>query len=439
MLVVGNKIKKIAKGIKIADTYEIDVKTGGLKEVGGGSAHDVQASGNRVVMVREPEKNVKKEVKVTVIDGKGRTLMPGLLDAHYHSMLNFWPVSKVLSANFGFHCIAAALNARATLMRGFTTVRDAAANCGPVARATNEGLIDGPRMYPCLGAISQTAGHFDYRGPNEVPEDPNATLSYLQQVGHTIVADGVPEVVKRTREVLRMGATQIKAMAGGGVVSAYDPLDVTEYTFEEAKAICDVAKTWNTYVMIHVNTDAAIRMWIEAGAMCVEHGFFISEGTAKLMAEKGVWWSMQPFELTGDDAPQFETDYARAKYADCVGGLDKVVALAKKYGVKTAFGTDMMFDPVFCEKQGKFLAKLKRWYTPFETLKMATSTNAELFKMCGPRDPYPGELGVVKEGALADLLLVSGNPLENLDLVADPHKNFVVIMKDGKIYKNTIN
>jgi len=293
-------------------------------------------------------------------------------------------------------------------------------------------------MYPSLGALSQTAGHFDYRGPNDVPADPNATLSYLQQVGHTIIADGVPEVTKRTREVLRMGATQIKAMAGGGVVSAYDPLDVTEYTFEEAKAICDVAKTWNTYVMMHVNTDAAIQMWIKAGARCVEHGFFIEEETAKLMAEKGVWWSMQPMEISGEDAPQFETDYARAKYKDCVGGLDKVVALAKKYRVRTAFGTDMMFDPAFCEKQGKFLAKLKRWYTPYEVLKMATSDNAELFKMCGPRDPYPGKLGVVEEGALADLILVDGNPLANIDLVADPHRNFTLIMKDGKIYKNAL-
>jgi len=296
--------------------------------------------------------------------------------------------------------------------------------------------VDGPRIYPSLGALSQTSGHFDYRGPNDVPVEPNAPLSYLQKVGHTIIADGVPEVIKRTREVLRMGATQIKAMAGGGVVSAYDPLDVTEYTFEEAKAICDVAKTWNTYVMIHVNTDAAIRMWIEAGAKSVEHGFFIEEETAKLMAEKGVWWSMQPMEVAGEDAVTFETDYATAKYKDCVGGLDKVVALTKKYRVKTAFGTDMMFDPSFSSKQGKFLTKLTKWYTPFETLKMATHDNAQLIKLCGPRDPYPGELGVVKEGALADLILVDGNPLENIELVADPGKNFVLIMKDGTIYKN---
>ncbi len=438
VLVVENKIKKIGKDIKISSSYELDVKTGGYKEVGGGSAHDVQGSGTTVVMVYEPEKMVKKEVRVNVIDGKGHTLMPGLIDAHWHMMFNFWPVSKMMNADFGYHSIAAALNAKDTLLRGFTTVRDAGANCMPVKKAIDGGLVAGPRVYPSLGALSQTAGHFDYRGPNDVPEDPNAMLSYLQKTGHTIIADGVPEVIKRTREVLRMGATQIKAMAGGGVVSAYDPLDVTEYTFEEAKAICDVAKTWNTYVMMHVNTDAAIRMWVKAGAKSVEHGFFIEEETAKLMAENGVWWSMQPMDRDGEDAVKFETDYATAKYLDCVGGLDKVVALTKKYHVKTAFGTDMMFDPSFAAKQGKFLAKLKKWYTPYEVLKMATYDNAELIKMCGPRDPYPGELGVVKEGALADLILVNGNPLENIDLVVDPEKNFSVIMKDGKIYKNTV-
>jgi len=372
----------------------------------------------------------------TVIDGAGRTLMPGLIDAHWHTMFNFWPISKMMSADFGYHSIAAALTAKDTLLRGFTTIRDAAANCAPVKRAIDEGMVAGPRIYPSLGALSQTSGHFDFRGPNDVPEEPNAALSYVQKVGHTIIADGVPEVIKRTREVLRMGATQIKAMAGGGVSSLYDPLDVTEYTFEEAKAICDVAKSWNTYVMIHVNTDAAIQMWVKAGAKSVEHGFFIGEETARLMADNGVWWSMQPMEAEGEDAFHFENALSQAKYVECVAGLDKVVALTKKYGVKTAWGTDMLFDPPLAAKQGKFLTKLRRWYTTYEVLKMATSGNAELLKMCGPRDPYPGAFGVVEEGALADLILVDGNPLENLDLVADPARNFVVIMKDGVIYKH---
>lgn len=374
----------------------------------------------------------------TVIDGKGRTLMPGLIDAHWHTMFNFWPMTNILSTDFGYLSIAAASASRDTLLRGFTTVRDAGANVFGVKNAIDAGLTEGPRIYPSGPYISQTSGHGDFRGPNDVPESPATPLDYTQRIGHVLIADGVPEVIKRTREALRMGATQVKAMAGGGVSSLYDPLDVTEYTFEEAKAIVDVANTWNTYVMIHANTDAAIQMWIEAGAKSVEHGFFIEENTAKLMAEKGVWWSMQPMDASGEDAFKFESPISTAKYEQAVAGLDKAVSLTKKYNVKTAFGTDLLFDPKLAAKQGKFLAKMKKWYTPYEALKMATHDNAQLLKMSGPRDPYPGELGVVKKGALADLILVDGNPLQNLDLIADPGTNFVVIMKDGKIHKNTV-
>ena len=372
-----------------------------------------------------------------VIEADGRTLMPGLIDAHYHSMFNFWPISRVLNTDFGLLSIAAAKAAGETLLRGFTTVRDVGGNCFPVARATDAGLIDGPRVYPSGAMISQSGGHGDFRGPHVVPANATDPLDYLQRVGHFLLADGVPEVIKRTREVLRMGATQVKAMAGGGVASLYDPLDVTEYTFEEMKAIVDVAKSWNTYVAVHVNTDAAIRQWLDAGALSVEHGFFMEDGTAKLMAERGAWWSMQPI-MNDEDAMTFEDPISTAKFEKVVTGLNDAVAAARKYKVKTAFGCDMLFDPSQTAKQGKYLAKLQRWYTPYEALKMATADNAELLKMCGPRNPYPGDLGVVKEGAHADLILVDGNPLENLDLVADPEVNFSMIMKAGTIYKNAL-
>jgi len=395
----------------------------------------VLVEGNKISKIAQ---SIDAPDGATVIDANGKVLMPGLIDAHWHSMFNFWPVSKVLSSDFGLLSIAAVKPAHDCLLRGFTTVRDVGGNCFPISRATDAGLIDGPRVYPSGPYVSQTSGHGDFRGPNDVPENPGTPLDYFQRTGQTLIADGVPEVIKATRTALRMGATQIKAMAGGGVTSLYDPLDVTEYTPEEMKAICDVAKTWNTYVAIHCNTDEAIKMWVDAGAMSVEHGFFIKDETAKLMAEKGVWWSMQPMEATGPDALKFESPISTAKYVDCVSGLEAAIKMTRKYKVKTAFGTDMLFDPAQSAKQGKYLAKMKKWYTPYEALKMATSDNAELIKMCGPRDPYPGELGVVKEGALADLILVDGNPLENLDLVADPDKNFVMIMKDGVIYKNTV-
>ncbi|NJN42956.1 MAG: amidohydrolase family protein [Flammeovirgaceae bacterium] len=395
----------------------------------------VLVEGNKITKIA---KSITAPKGATVIDAKGKTLMPGLIDSHWHTMFNFIPVSGVMGSDFGYHSIAAAEQSGKTLLRGFTSVRDVGGNSFGVKRAIDHGIATGPRIYPSGPYIGQTSGHGDFRGPVDVPANDNTPLDYYGRVGHTLIADGVPEVTKRTREALRMGAVQIKAMGGGGVTSLYDPLDVTEYTFEEAKAIVDVAKSWNTYVAVHINTKEAMKMWIKAGAKSMEHGFYLDDEVAKLMAENDVWWSMQPMELEGPIALKFESPISTAKYNDIVGSLESAIASAKKYNVKTAFGTDILFDPELPAKHGMFLARMATWYTPYEALKMATSTNAELLKLCGARDPYPGELGVVKEGALADLLLVDGNPLKNLELVTDPDKNFVVIMKDGKIYKNTV-
>lgn len=396
---------------------------------------DVLVEGNKIVKI---DKGIVVTPEgVTMIDAKGKTLMPGLIDAHWHSLFSTLPQAKLLVSDLAYINHYAAKGNEEALLRGFTTVRDVGGNVFGLKRATDEGLLNGPRIYPSGPYISQTSGHGDFRGPNDVPQAEGAQLDYMQRNGMTLIADGVPQVMKRTREALRMGATQIKVMAGGGVSSMYDPLDVTQYTFEEMKAIVDVAKTWNTYVAIHANTDAAIRQCLEAGVLSVEHAFLMEEETVKLMAEKGAWFSMQPL-LNDEDAIPFSNPINQAKFVTVTDGTDKVIKLAKKYKVKTAWGTDTLFDPELAKKQGKLIAKLKRWYTPFEALKMATYNNAQLLKLSGPRDPYPGELGVVKEGALADMILVNGNPLENLDLVADPDKNFVMIMKDGKIYKNTL-
>lgn len=209
---------------------------------------------------------------VTMIDGGGRTLMSGLIDAHWHSLFATIPQAKLLVSDVAYINLYAAKANEEALMRGFTSVRDIGGNVFGLKKATDEGLIKGLRIYPSGPYISQTSGHGDFRGPNDVPADPAAPLDYFQRNGETLIADGVPEVIKRTREELRMGATQIKVMAGGGVSSLYDPLDVTQYTFEEMKAIVDVARTWNTYVAIHANTDAAIRQSLEAGVLSVEHG-----------------------------------------------------------------------------------------------------------------------------------------------------------------------
>ncbi|WP_345013017.1 amidohydrolase family protein, partial [Pseudaeromonas paramecii] len=203
----------------------------------------------------------------------------------------------------------------------------------------DEGQYIGPRIYPSGPMTSQTSGHSDNRPSNE-PEH----ATYLEKNYLLTVADGVPDVMVAARRNLRIGATQIKIAAGGGVSSNYDPLDVTEYTFEEMKAAVDVAKTWNTYVAIHANTDEAIQMAIKAGIRSVEHGFLMSEETLKMMAKNDVWFSMEPL-LNDEDAIPFPPGSENErKWIQVTDGTDKVIKLAKKYKVKTAFGTDILFD-----------------------------------------------------------------------------------------------
>jgi imidazolonepropionase-like amidohydrolase len=379
-----------------------------------------------------------KSAMVTIIDGQGKFLMPGLIDAHVHTMFESIPMAVGLSSDVGYVNLVAAKAAEAQLLRGFTTVRDLGGASFNLKRAIDEGIVKGPRIFPSGATISQTSGHGDFGSPTDVPKDNARPLSYIERSGQTIVADGVEQVLIRTREQLRQGATQIKIMAGGGVSSAYDPLDVAQYTEEEINAAVRAAAGWNTYVTVHAYTPTAVQSAIKAGVKCIDHGHLLDEATAKLMAEKGIWWSLQPFMDDEDAVPFPEGSDSRRKYLEMVNGTDNAYKLAKKYNIKTAFGTDVLFDPKLAKRQGAQLAKLVKWYTPFEVLKMATSGNASLLEMCGPRNPYPKKLGVIEEGAYADLILVDGDPLANISLVANPEKNFVLIIKNGEVIKNTI-
>jgi imidazolonepropionase-like amidohydrolase len=204
------------------------------------------------------------------------------------------------------------------------------------------------------------------------------------------------------------------------------------------RAAVQAAENWGTYVVVHAYTPRAIRQAIEAGVRVVEHGHLIDEPTAQLMAEKGIWISLQPFLQDEDMIPFPEGSAARAKQLEMIAGTERAYKLAQKYKLKTAWSTDTLFDAKLATRQGAQLVKLTRWYTPAQTLRMATADNGELLALSGLRSPYSGKLGVVQPGALADLLLVDGDPLANIKLIEDPAKNFVVIMKDGRIYKNTL-
>jgi len=222
------------------------------------------------------------------------------------------------------------------------------------------------------------------------------------------------------------------------VASPHSPLDVSTFTEEELRAAVEAAGNWGTYVTVHAYTSVAMERAIAAGVQCIEHGLLMDEATARLMAEKDTWLSTQPWpEELGQAFPPGSA--RRLKFEKVLGGIETTYGLAKKYKLKTAFGTDILFSQALAQMQGALLTKLVRWYTPEDVLKMATGDNAQLLTLSGPRNPYPGKLGVVEEGALADLLLVDGNPLENINLIADPTKNFLVIMKDGKVQKNLLN
>jgi len=380
---------------------------------------------------------IDANAKVRTIAADGRVLMPGLIDAHWHAIMAATPQMVLMTADPNYLQLLAAHQAEATLMRGFTTVRDLGGPVFGLKRAIDEGVTLGPRIYPSGAFISQTSGHGDFRFSFEVPRVSGAPLSHSEAEGIAAIADSPDEVRLRAREQLRAGASQIKLMAGGGVASPYNPIESTQYTEPEIRAAVEAAENWGTYVAVHAYTPRAIRQAVAAGVKCIEHGQLIDEPTAKLLADKGIWWSLQPF-LDDEDAPPLVNPVSQKKALEVFAGTDNAYKLAKKYNVKTAFGTDILFDARLTTRQGAILAKMVRWYTPAETLKMATADNGELMALSGFINPYPGKLGVVQEGAIADLLLVDGNPLDNIKLVADPDRNFLVIMKGGTIYKDIV-
>jgi imidazolonepropionase-like amidohydrolase len=320
-------------------------------------------------------------------------------------------------------------------MRGFTTVRDLAGPSFALKRAIDAGSVAGPRIYPCGAMISQTSGHGDFRNIWELPGEAGS-LSRAEQLGAAALADGRDAVLRATREQLMKGASQIKIVAGGGVSSAFDPLDVTEFLFEEIEAAVLAAADWGTYVCAHVYTPTGIQRCLKAGVKSIEHGQLADEDTVKMMADSGAIWSIQPFVEVLASAGMTPEMVSKARVM--WDGTDTAYQLAIKHGVPTGWGSDILFDANATEAQGKNLSYMARWYTPAQALKQATADNAFILGMSGPRNPYPGALGVVAKGAHADMLLVDGDPTEDLSLVADPDRNFRVIMKGGEVFKNTL-
>ena len=375
----------------------------------------------------------------TVIDGGSRTLMPGLIDAHVHIS---WVISSpyaMFDAPPDYKAALMLAEAEATLMRGFTSVRDTTGQVLGAKRAIDEGLFPGPRIWASGAGISMTAGHGDFRYLSTPPRQMGGLAeSEAERIGLIAFADGVPEVLTASRDQMRKGAHFLKMFTSGAVSGLRDPLDIAEYSFDEIKAAADEAKRWNTYLAVHSYNDKGTRLALEAGAMAIEHGNLMTDETMKLAAEKGAFLSTQTGVFLSAPPADWNADQI-AKQQATKEGLDTMLAAAKKYNVKIALGTDLVGPPLVKAEQSRELSNRLPWFTPAEILTQATANNGELLAMSGPRNPYPGKLGVIEEGALADILLVNGNPMEDLTLFHNPEENLSLIMKDGKVYKNTLN
>ena len=390
--------------------------------------------GNRIKLVATGDLTSPDGART--IDCGGRVVMPGLIDAHWHTMFAAVSVAALFSADIGYVFLAASAEAERTLMRGFTTVRDLGGPSFALKQAIDDGLVTGPRIYPSGAMITTTGGHGDMRPLSDLPRSPGGPLSYMERTGSANLADSADEVRLRVREQLLQGASQIKLTGGGGIASPRTTLDMFTFSEPEFRAGVEAAADRNTYVAVHAYPSAQIRRAIAAGVQCIEHGHLMDEATAMLMAEKDIWLSTQPF-VSDDDVPPM-TGQSRINLLQVIAGTPSVYALAKEHKIKTAFGTDLLFSSAVAEHQGFMLTHLTRWFDNVAILKMATSVNGELLAMSGPRNPYQGRLGVIEEGALADLLVIDGNPIDNIELVARPEKNLMIIMKDGRIYKNTL-
>jgi imidazolonepropionase-like amidohydrolase len=398
-------------------------------------AGDVLVSGNTIKRVSHGPMPASEATGAEVIEAAGRLLTPGFIDAHVH-MGSVLAPDDIPDADPQYVAALEFKGAEAALMRGFTTQRDTGGAIWGLKRAIDEGLVPGPRVYMAGAVLSQTGGHGDDRRFNDVHKRLGGPLSVDERRGETVIADGVPEVLAATREQLRKGANFIKVLASGGAASEYDPLDVSEYTLDELRAAVEVATGFGTYVTVHSYNTTSTRRAIEAGVRCIEHGHLIDAATMRLMVERDVFLSTNL--VSYETAPPGSTPRQIPKFAEIQAAIEPMMRLARTTHVKIAFGTDLVNGLEPQKKQSHEFALRGKWFAPIEVLKQATSVNAELLARSGPRNPYPGALGVIAEGAYADILLIDGDPLKDLGILEHPDTALALIMKDGRIYKDRI-
>jgi imidazolonepropionase-like amidohydrolase len=380
--------------------------------------------------IREVTDRPVKHKDARVIDGHGRTLMPGLIDAHVHVFAV--RLNQAATANMPLTLMTAMAVQRIKSMldRGFTTVRDVAGGDYGIQQAVDQGIIDGPRIFIAGQAISQTGGHGDLRlrTDDAAPCGCSSAMNRLCRI-----ADGPDTVRQAVRDELRKGANHIKLLVSGGVGSPNDPLESRQYSAEEIRAAVDEAGAWNTYVTAHSYTSRSTIHAVEAGVRCIEHGNLVDRAAAELMARKGAY--MVPTLVCYDETAQHGkamglTPVVMEKLRIVNEAALRMLEICRESGVKMGFGTDLMGELEYA--QSREFSIRAEVLTPREVIAAATTVNAEILNRTG-------QLGVIAPNALADMLLVDGNPLENLQLLQGQGEHLSVIMKGGALYKNRLN
>ena len=374
----------------------------------------------------------------TLIDGGGRVLTPGFIDAHTHISL-IAPFDQLENEYSAVYVGAAGGQmVENMLMRGFTSVRDAGGASIGIQRAIDDGWFNGPRVFSSGAFITQTSGHLDMRDRTNAHSHVGGQHSYAEQIGHYAAVDGEAEMLAAARQNFRDGATQLKLATNGGISAVYSPLDIDQFTDAELGAAGFVAESFGSYFMVHAYYDNAVSRAIDFGAKSIEHGHLMTEKVIEKMAKENVYLVVEALMSVAEAPPSFTADQ-KEKFELMKSGFPKMIELAKKHKLKIAFGSDVFLSKEAYALQSQEWVARSKLFTPFENLVQTTSIGGEILALSGPRSRYKeGPLGLIKEGAYADLLIIEGNPLEDITILADPDKNLSLIMKDGKIYKNTL-
>ncbi|MDG1231173.1 MAG: amidohydrolase family protein [Pseudomonadales bacterium] len=372
----------------------------------------------------------------TRIDAAGAYLLPGLIDMHTHLMFSPGLVASRDSwDSFVLGGVATQHMQEMFLQRGFTSVRDIGGASTGLSRAVRAGLLEGPRIWSAGAALSGTSGHADA----DVLTQASGTKGKMHTDGQLATVDGRAEVLNAVRTNFRRGAAFIKVMASGGVATELDPLESLGFTVAEMEAAVEAASDYGSYVAAHAYDDAAVNRALDAGVKSIEHGFLMSEKTVKRMAKEGAYFSWQAFAsivlfADVDSVPNF-SEVSKAKARKIYANAEKVLGWLRKYDVKVVGGSDLFSMPII-ERVLDDVAVKQKYFSPIESLRMHTSTAGELLALSGPKNPYiEAPVGVLEPGAWADLLLVRGELLDDLDVLLDVD-NVRLIVKNGQVYKS---